>query len=78
MKVLTLKNIMSMFLVVMLLKLFVFMIDLVSQLLFTEVNMLLEERKYCKKIMKDQFNKNFIMTQEEEHLFQQSNSCWIC
>ena len=23
------------------------------------------------------FNKNLIMS-EEEHLFQQSNSCWIC
>ena len=28
--------------------------------------------------MKDQFNKNLIMTEEEKHLFQQSNSCWIC
>ena len=27
---------------------------------------------------KDQFNKNVIMTEEEEYLFQQSNSCWIC
>ena len=27
--------------------------------------------------MKDQFNKNLIMTEEEEHLFQQSNYCWI-
>ena len=27
--------------------------------------------------MEDQFNKNLIMT-EEEYLFQQSNSCWIC
>ena len=27
--------------------------------------------------MKDQFNKNLIMT-EEEHLFQQSDNCWIC
>ena len=27
--------------------------------------------------MKDQFNKNLIMT-EEEHLFQQINNCWIC
>ena len=27
--------------------------------------------------MKDQFNKNLIMT-EEEYLFQQSNTCWIC
>ena len=41
MKVLTQKNIMSMFLVVMLIKLFVLMIDLVSQLLFIEVKMLL-------------------------------------
>ena len=28
--------------------------------------------------MKDQFNKNLVMTEEEEHLFQQSNNCWIC
>ena len=39
---------------------------------------ILEERKYCKKIIKDQFNKNLIMTEKEEHLFQQSNSYWIC
>ena len=41
MKVLTQKNIIKMFLVVMLIKLFVLMIDLVSQLLFIEVKMLL-------------------------------------
>ena len=28
--------------------------------------------------MKDQFNKNLFMTEEEEHFFQQSNNCWIC
>ena len=28
--------------------------------------------------MKEDFNKNLIMSEEEEHLFQQSNSCWIC
>ena len=38
---------------------------------------MLKVHKYCKKIMKDQFNKNLVMT-EEEHLFQQSNNCWIC
>ena len=27
--------------------------------------------------MKKRFNKNLTMS-EEEHLFQQSNSCWIC
>ena len=28
--------------------------------------------------MNKRFNKNLIMSEEEEHLFQQSNSCWIC
>ena len=28
--------------------------------------------------MKDQCNKNLIMTEKVEYLFQQSNSCWIC
>ena len=27
--------------------------------------------------MKEHFNKNLIMSEKEEHLFQQSNSCWI-
>ena len=38
----------------------------------------LEEYKYYKKIIKKHFNKNLIMNEEEEYLFQQSNSCWIC
>ena len=28
--------------------------------------------------MKKHFNKNFVMSEEEKHLFQQSNSCLIC
>ena len=28
--------------------------------------------------MKEYFNKNLIMTEEEENLFQKSNNCWIC
>ena len=28
--------------------------------------------------MKKYFNKNLVMTEKEEHLFQQSNSFWIC
>ena len=39
------------------------------------IKAILKEFKYCKKIMKDHFNKNLIMTEEEEHLFQQNNSC---
>ena len=41
------------------------------------IKSILEEYKYCKKIMKKHFNKNLIMT-EEEDLFQKSNNCWIC
>ena len=40
------------------------------------IKAILEEHKYCKKIMKEYFNKNLIMTEEEKHLFQKSNSCW--
>ena len=28
--------------------------------------------------MNKKFNKNLIMSEKEEHLFHQSNSCWIC
>ena len=36
-----------------------------------------KEYKYCKKIIKKHFNKNLTMN-EQEYLFQQSNSCSIC
>ena len=84
MKVLIQKNIKTIFLVVLLIRLFVLMINLLNQLLYIQVKIaayefikaILEEYEYCKKIMKKNFNKNFIMT--EEDLFQKSNSCWIC
>ena len=34
--------------------------------------------KYCKKVMNKHFNENLIMSEEEEHLFQESKSRWIC
>ena len=39
---------------------------------------ILNEFKYCKNVMKDHFNKNLIMSMEEEELFQLANRCWIC
>ena len=42
------------------------------------IKAILKEYKYCKKVINKHFNKNLIMSEEEEHLFQQSNSCWIC
>ena len=42
------------------------------------IKAILKEYKYCKKVMNKHFNKNLIISEEEEHLFQYSNSCWIC
>ena len=42
------------------------------------IKAIFEEYKYCKKVMKKHFNKNLIISEKEEHLFQQSKSCWIC
>ena len=42
------------------------------------IKAILKGYKYCRKVMNKHFNKNLIMSEEEEHLFQQSNSSWIC
>ena len=39
---------------------------------------ILKEYQYCKKKINKYFNKNLIMTEEEEKQFQSSNTCWIC
>ena len=41
------------------------------------IEAILEEYEYCKKLMKKHFNKNLIMTEEEEENVQSSNTCWI-
>ena len=38
------------------------------------IKAILKEYEYCKKVMNKHFNKNLIMSEKEEHLFQQSNS----
>ena len=42
------------------------------------IKAILKEYQYCKKVMKKHFNKNLIMSEEEEEQFQSSNTCWIC
>ena len=42
------------------------------------VDAILSEYEYCKGVMKDHFNKNLIMSMEEEEVFQKPNKCWIC
>ena len=43
---------------------------------FKFIEAMLKEYEYCKKVMKNHFNKNLIMTEEEQ--FQSSNKCWVC
>ena len=59
-------------------------INLVNQLLFIEVEIvlrsieaILKEYVYCKEVMTKHFNKNLIMTEKEEESFRSSNICWI-
>ena len=42
------------------------------------IKAILKEYKYCKNIKNKHINKTLIMSEEEEHSFQQSNSYWIC
>ena len=42
------------------------------------IEAILKEYDYCKKLIKKHFNKNLIMSAEEEEKFQLTNSCWIC
>ena len=42
------------------------------------IKAILKEYKYCKKVMKKHFNKNLIMSEEEEKQFQSTNISWIC
>ena len=41
------------------------------------IKAILEEYEYCKKVMRKHFNKNLIMSEEEDQ-FQLSNACWVC
>ena len=62
----------------------VLIINLVKNLFFTKkknvvykfIKAILEEYEYCKKMIKKHFNKNLIISAEEER-FQLTNSCWI-
>ncbi|CAH3150415.1 unnamed protein product [Pocillopora meandrina] len=45
---------------------------------YTFMEYLLDEVKYCKKVMKKEFNKPLIMTKEDEEKFLKASECYIC
>ena len=39
---------------------------------------MIEENKYCTKVMKKHFNKELAITKEDNEIFKNSIKCWIC
>ena len=39
---------------------------------------MIEEKKYCNKVMKKHFNKALVMTKKDNEDFKNSTKCWIC
>ena len=39
---------------------------------------MVEESKYCSDVMKKHFNKELVMTNEDNENFKSSTKCWIC
>ena len=77
----TLKNVRNIFLAVLPIKLSV-LINLVNQFFFTEeknaVYKFIEAMWLLKKSDKKTFNKNLVISAEDEERFQSSNKCWVC
>ena len=42
------------------------------------IQSIFNEYSYCKSIMKKHFNKNLIMSAEEQEHFEKTEICWIC
>ena len=42
------------------------------------IQSIFKEYSYCRSIMKKHFNKNLVMSAEENEKFEKSNICWIC
>ena len=42
------------------------------------IKAIFKDYDYCKKVIKKHFNKNLILSKEEEEQFQSSSTCWIC
>ena len=46
--------------------------------IFKFIQSIFNEYSYCRSVMKKHFNKNFIMSADEEKEFEKSIICWIC
>ena len=49
-----------------------------KNLVYKFIKAIVKEYEYCRKKIKKHFNKNLVMSAEDEERFQSSNKCWIC
>ena len=45
---------------------------------FKFIRSIFKEYDYCRSVIKKHFNKNLIMSAEENEKFEMTNICWIC
>lgn len=39
---------------------------------------IVKESKYCRRVMKNYFCKEYVMTKDDDKNFESSRKCWIC
>ena len=42
------------------------------------INNMVKESKYCSQVIKKHFNKELVITKEDDENFETSTKCWIC
>ena len=52
--------------------------NLGEDVVYNFINNMIEERKYCSDVMKKHFNKQLVMTKEDNKDFKNSTKFWIC
>ena len=50
----------------------------VKNAVYKFIQSIFKEYSYCRSVIKNRFNKNLVMTAEENEEFERSNICWIC
>ena len=56
----------------------IFVVILYKLLVQNSINGMIEESKFCTTIMKKHFNKELVMTKEDDQDFENSNKCSKC
>ena len=49
-----------------------------KDVVYSFINNVMEQIRYCRKVVKEYFNKELVMTKEGNEDFNNSAKCWIC